>query len=183
MKKYVKIFIIMLCVMFISGCNNKDINDNDKFKEEYSAIKLDFYNDIKYSDIDEVLDIIDNGSGVIYLGSSDNDLCLVSVPILLNASDSTDLDNIYYVNTSNIDKEFSIKDKDGNVIIDNDNMNIPLVLFIYEGNIISYHVGTIDNKLELSEDETIELYNLYLEGIHNVLNDQCDSDNNGEEHC
>ena len=183
MKKYIKIFIIVLCLIFISGCKDKKENNNDglRFIEEYSAIGIEEYDNVKYSDIDEVLDIIDNGSGVIYFGSGDNDLCLLSVPILFNASDNTSLDRIYYVSINDIDKEFSIKDKEDNVIISNDNMNIPLVLFVYDGNIVSYHVGTIDNKVELTDDESIELYNIYVNGIHDVLNDQCDS--NGDEHC
>ena len=31
----------------------------------------------------------------------------------------------------------------------------------------------IDDKVDLSEDETIDLYNIYLEGIHKVLQDAC----------
>lgn len=183
MKKYIKIFVILLCIMFISGCKDKndDSKDSYRFKEEYSAIGIEEYNNIKYSDIDEVLDIIDNSSGVIYFGSGDNDLCLISVPILFNASDNTNLERIYYVSTNNIDKEFSIKDKEGNVIISNDNLNIPLVLFVYSGDIVSYHIGTIDDKVDLTDEESIELYNIYLDGIHDVLNDQCDS--GGDVHC
>ena len=55
-----------------------------------------------------------------------------------------------------------------------ENKNIPLVLFVLEGKIEAYHVGTIEDKVELSEDETIDLYNSYLDCIHKVLQDACD---------
>ena len=184
MKKYFKILIIVLCVFVVSGCNNKkDDGDGERFKKEYDTLDISSDNIIKYSDIDKVLDILDSDSGVIYIGNSSDDLSKVIVPILLSASESTDLDKIYYVDSNKIEKEFSIDDKDGNVIISNNKLDIPLVMFIYDGSVIDYHIGSIDDKLELSEEETIELYNKYLDGIHGVLNDQCDTDNKGDEHC
>ena len=184
MKKCTKFLIIILCLSVISGCNNKkDIGDGERFKKEYDTLDISSDNIIKYSDMDKILDMLDNDSGVIYIGNSSDDLSKVIVPILLSASESTDLDRIYYVDSSKIEKEFSIDDKDGNVIISNNKLDIPLVMFIYDGSVIDYHIGSIDNKLELSEDETIELYNKYLDGIHGVLNDQCDTDNKGDEHC
>ena len=184
MKKCTKFLIIILCLSVISGCNNKkDIGDGERFKKEYDTLDISSDNIIKYSDMDKILDMLDNDSGVIYIGNSSDDLSKVIVPILLSASESTDLDRIYYVDSSKIEKEFSIDDKDGNVIISNNKLDIPLVMFIYDGSVIDYHNGSIDNKVELSEEETIELYNKYLDGIHGVLNDQCDTDNKGDEHC
>ena len=184
MKKYVKLVIIFLCIFIVSGCNiKKNISDGEKFKEEYSALDIDSNNVIKYSDISEILEILDDGSAVIYIGTSGNDLSRVIIPVLLNASESTDIDKIYYVDSSKIDKTFEIKDKEGKVIISDNEMNIPVVLFADEGSVIDYYIGSIDNKLELSEEETVELYNKYLQGIHGVLNDQCDTEGKGDEHC
>lgn len=184
MNKYMRILIILLCVLVVSGCNNKkNTTDAERFKEEYSMLDIDENNIIEYSSINNVLKMLDKDSGVVYIGNSNDDLSKKILPILLNASDNTDLDKIYYVDSSKIRKKFNIKDKDNKVIISDTELEIPLVLFIANGDVIDYHIGTIDNKLDLNKDEIISLYFEYLDGIHKVLNDQCDTDSKGDEHC
>ena len=53
---------------------------------------------------------------------------------------------------------------------------MPIVLNILEGKITSYHIGTINDKDKLSESEELELYNIYTDGIHEVLQDTCDEE-------
>ncbi len=55
-------------------------------------------NNIKYISIDEALDILDSGSGVIYFGYASCPYSRSAVPVLLDAMTSSELDTIYYVN-------------------------------------------------------------------------------------
>lgn len=68
--------------------------DGVKFSET-SIIKD---NNIKYISMDEALDILDSGSGVIYFGYASCPYSRSAVPVLLDAMTSSELDTIYYVN-------------------------------------------------------------------------------------
>ena len=167
----IKNYLIVIFVCFICiGCGNK--RDVDRFKAEYEkyndqyvALDLDDTSIVRYSDVDEVNKIIDSGSGVLFFGSPSDNLSRKVIEILLEVADSTDLENIYYLNSL-----------DGVVGIDDVDKKIPLVLFVLDGKIVSYKSGTIDDKVELSDDEVIELYNFYSEGVHKVLQDACDEE-------
>ena len=159
MKKIMLIFILIL----LTGCMNE--SDNIKFKKEYENNKSEIIltipedNYMKYTSKEKVLEIIKTGTGVIYIGNANNTECRQIVKTLINAADSTDLETIYYYNEEDID---FLKDYFGNTII-------PTVIFVYEGEIKSFKQG-----FESEE----ELYDTYLDGIHDVLNDICDDDCN-----
>lgn len=86
--------------------------DEKKFKKEYESlngttrtngqknkeINILEDNNIKYITLEEAATILDSGSGVIYFGFSACPWCRNSVPVLLNAMESSDLEEIYYVN-------------------------------------------------------------------------------------
>lgn len=165
--------IVLLIVMFslCIGCGNNEQTDALKFKNEYekyndSKIELEIDDDniIKYSNLDSINDIIANGTGVIFIGNPSDNLSRVAIEILLQAADSTDLDTIYYY-----DKVDDIKGLE-----EVENLKVPLVINVLEGEIKSYKVGTVSDKTKLNEEEEMDLYNIYLEGIHEVLQDSCD---------
>ena len=169
--KYKKILIILLSLIII-GCTNNKLN-KETFKQEYekynsTKIKLDIEenNIIEYVSKEEINKIIKSKTGVIFIGNPQDNLSRVSIKLLLEASDSTDLDKIYYI--SSLDKIENLDTID--------NIKIPLVLFILNGKIIDYNIGTINDKIELSDNEQIDLYNKYLDGIHKVLQDTCDEE-------
>lgn len=83
-----------------------------KFKEEYEAlngtvrqstmvdnktISIIEDNNVEYIDMDKAADILENGSGLIYFGFAACPWCRNAVPVLLKAMESTNLENIYYV--------------------------------------------------------------------------------------
>ena len=166
-----KIILFLAIIIIITGCNNKE-SDAIKFKKEYekynkSNIKLEIDEDniIKYSKFDNINKIIKEGTGVIFIGNPKDDLSRTSLKVLLNAADSTDLQKIYY--NSSLD----------NIKIEGiDNLQMPLVVNVLEGKIKSYHIGTINNSKKLSESDEMELYNIYTDGIHQVLGDTCDEE-------
>ena len=168
MMKLKNVILIIFCLILCVGCNNTKKTDAIKFKEEYekyndSKIKLeiDENNIITYATTEEINKIIKEKTGVIFIGSPKDNLSRTAIKTLLEASDSTDLTTIYYIDK--IDSIEGIEEK-----------KTPLVLNVLEGEVISYHTGTINDSTNLSEDDELELYNIYLDGIHEVLQDSCD---------
>lgn len=122
-----KRILLILCIFLfvITGCTK---SDSVKFKkeyeefngkksstgEEYISLDIDKDNYIKYSGIDEVIDIINNGTGVIYFGYPECLKCRNVVDVLLDVSDSTSVDTIYYLNVKNIRDRYSL-DENGNI--------------------------------------------------------------------
>ncbi len=166
-KKLFFVILILICI----GCTNNKVSDSVKFKREYEKynneyLKLDIDEDniIKYSDVQEINKIISSGTGVIFIGNAKDDISRRVIDILFKVSDSTGLDKIYYIDSlDNIKGMDDISDK-----------KIPIVLFVLDGKIVKYYVGTINDKVDLTSDEEMELYNKYLDGIHEVLQDNCD---------
>lgn len=167
-----KILIIVFCLLLIVGCGKKEEETDaikfkrefEKYNDRYLELEIDDDNIISYADSEKINNVIKNGTGVIFVGDPCDNNSREALKILLSASDSTDLSNIYY-----IDSLDDIDDIEG---IDKE--SVPVVIDVLKGKIVDYHVGTIDNKDELSEDEELTLYNIYLEGIHKVLQDSCD---------
>lgn len=112
------ITIVSIFAIFVgyNYFNDKELTKNSdgiKFKEEYEKLndtinsnnnkkypKMSIKNDnvIKYSTYDEVLQIIKEGTGVIYLGFPECPWCRNAVPVLLEAASESELDTIYYLN-------------------------------------------------------------------------------------
>lgn len=168
--KYQKIILILLC-FFCLACRKEEKTDEVLFKEEYEnynnqyiSLEISEHNLMKYSSVEEVNHLIQNGTGVIYIGRAADDLSRRVADVLIDVANNTDLDVIYY-----------LKELDGIVGIEEiTKEEIPIVLFVLDGKITSYHVGTIEDKVDLSEDEVLQLYNIYMNGIHEVLQDACD---------
>lgn len=122
-----KILLLFTCLILLVGCGKE--SDSEKFKEEYESLNgqttssgnsylnvtIDKNNVIKYASIEEIIDIIDNKTGVIYLGYPECPWCRNIVSPLLEAADSTSIDTIYYLNMHDIRDKKSL-DSDGNVI-------------------------------------------------------------------
>ncbi|MBR6690011.1 MAG: hypothetical protein IKL65_01610 [Bacilli bacterium] len=104
---------------------NKDTNiDAIKFKEEYEALNgtvvyedlkysnlnISENNPMKYSNYDELLDIIENKSGVIYLGFPGCPWCRSALPILLEAAKENEINTIYYLNILNERDAYVVED-------------------------------------------------------------------------
>lgn len=65
---------------------------------KFSEVSIIKDNNIKYISMDEALDILDSGSGIIYFGYASCPYSRSAVPVLLDAMTSSELDAIYYVN-------------------------------------------------------------------------------------
>ena len=125
---------ILIIIIFLGGYltvqynKHKDNNntpgytmtdDERTFKEEYETLnnttrangtqnkKISIMedNNIVYITLDEAVDILDSGSGIIYFGYAADPYSRIAVPTLLEAMDVNSLDKIYYVNIRPNDKE------------------------------------------------------------------------------
>ena len=126
------IVVIFLSGYFILKNNNKSpfesltaTADEKEFKKEYESIngttrtngqevkKINIRdkNKMEYIDIEKALEILDNGSGVIYFGYAADPLCRNAVPSIIEAAADANLDKIYYINVRPNDKiENDIRD-------------------------------------------------------------------------
>lgn len=215
--------LILLILSLISIGKDKKIvedklSDSVKFKNEYEKVNgktnesdktypevnISEKNEIKYSDYNEVINVITSGTGVIYLGYETCPWCRNSVPLLLQAAENTNLDKIYYINIKN-DRDVKIlengdvkTEKEGtegynnllkalgetasiyNGLNDDSIKRIyaPTVIFVKNGVVQSLHVSTVDSQTDpyipMTSLQRQELYNIYLNGILNIKDSSCD---------
>lgn len=127
------VLLVILVLFFYFSNSDEDVvnfNDGSMFMEEYESLNdektmdnkkyprvdIGVSNKIKYLTIGEVLNILDNGTAVIYIGYAECLYCRSAVQVLLDTAKEMELKNIYYLDISNV---WDIKevDADGNVVI------------------------------------------------------------------
>ena len=99
MKKVVIILLVTICsIIIISGCEVKktnEVTDAERFASEYSVSEN---NPFKYSNIDEILDIFENGTGIIFFADSDCEWCSATAKVFNEALQYKNIDKVYYYN-------------------------------------------------------------------------------------
>lgn len=197
MSKKNKITLLVLIVIFISAIiylvvinSNKELNRSDalKFKEEYESINtqkdddgnykykslsISDNNNIKYSNAQEVIETLKNGSGVIYFGFPECPWCRTMISPLLDVSNEFKSNKVLYFNAKPI-RDTKHLDENGNIITDEDGtqeykeivsllydylgsyeglnddtikrLYFPTVVFVKSGEIIGIHIGTVDSQ-------------------------------------
>ncbi len=115
--------ILCLCMAIISYISVTNLNtDAIKFKKEYESlngteknnkkykkVEISRNNPIKYSNYDEIIDIIKNKTGIIYLGFPECPWCRSAVPVLLDVARDNNVDTIYYLNILNERDSYIVK--------------------------------------------------------------------------
>lgn len=128
--KKLSVLILILCLFGLTACNNK--TDAQKFKDEYESLNgqnspsgkkykklnIDSENPIKYSNYDEVLDVINNGTGIIYFGYPECPWCRTAINVLFETAKDYDIDTIYYMNLK--DERDYKEVKDGKIVFQED---------------------------------------------------------------
>ena len=128
MKKKLLIIVLLISLITITGCNNKELTDAQKFKEEYESINnktikkhkvrkvtIKEDNPIVYKEAKDIVKMIDNKETfIVYFGFSDCPWCRSMIETLLKVADDYNIDKIYYVDIKNIKDEKEL-DKDGNI--------------------------------------------------------------------
>jgi len=126
--------------------------DASKFSQEYHSVSED--NVFVYRDVDQIIRIMEKGTGVVYLGFPDCQWCQAYVKYLNEAALETGIDKIYYFNIyedrlNNTEKYQKIiallsnnlqSDEEGNPRV-----YVPNISFYIDGNLIA-------NDYESSKD-------------------------------
>jgi len=129
--------------------NPKDVlsskTDSAKFYLEYPEVGKN--NVYKYRTIDEIIKILENGTGIVYLGFPECKWCQAYVPMLNEVAISRGLENIYYFNIlddrKNNTKEYKkiVELLDEYLQYDNEGekrVYVPAVIAISKGEIVGF---------------------------------------------
>lgn len=185
--------IIILTILLIISCltiyikNNQ--NDEIKFKKEYEqlnnketkqgkkylTVNIKKNNKIKYSSFKEIENLLTNGTGIIYFGFPECPWCRNIIEPLIEASEESKINQIYYYNALEIrdikhlnDNNEIITDKEGtteykklielmyNELGEYEGLNdktikrlyFPTVVFVKEGKIINMHISTLEEQTD-----------------------------------
>lgn len=214
--------IILICIItFITVKKNRVTKDEKSFKKEYERyngytnpgsdkkyfdVNIEEKNGIKYLDDDEVIDMLQNKTGIIYFGFPTCPWCRSMIEVLLDAKDSTNQKNIYYYNALDIRDEKVLEDgkvkttkkgkKNYYKILDilGDKASVyeeledesikrlyfPTVVFVRNGKIVDIHISTVDSQEDpykkLNKKQKAELKKIYTRGIAKMNGKECDSD-------
>ncbi len=83
-------------------------NDSDK---DYLEVSLKENNPVQIKTDEEILDVLENGTGVIYFGFNSCPWCRSMVETLIESFDDNELENLYYVDVKDIRSTFEVKKK------------------------------------------------------------------------
>ena len=177
---------LVVYIVFIKKDNN---TDNIKFSKEYTSVSKD--NVFVYRSKDEIINILEHGTGIVYLGYPECPWCMAYVVLLNEIAKNEGIEKIYYYNIRE-DRKNNTEFYQKVVSILNDYLNydeegkkrifVPNVTFVKEGKIIFN-----DNETSLisegtpSEYWTEEKKTLFNEkfrkNINELLDDVCTSCN------
>lgn len=191
--KYIILGVLLLLIaslvvyfVFIKKDNN---TDNIKFSKEYTSVSKD--NVFVYRSKDEIINILEHGTGIVYLGYPECPWCMAYVPLLNEIAKNEGIEKIYYYNIRE-DRKNNTKFYQKVVSILNDYLDydeegkkrifVPNITFVKEGKIIfnDNETSLISDKVP-SEYWTEEKKNLFNEklrkNINELLDDVCTSCN------
>lgn len=185
MKK--KILLICGIIVFILGITIFFLYQNDsiRFKFSYEYINLVEYkngkkikveipydNRIKYVNEKETLNLLKEGTGVLYFGYNTCPWCRNVIPVLIDVVKENDIDTIYYADINKLN--FSYNDKElykvlNDYLRENDEgekvLAVPDIYFIKDGKIIGHQLGSVESYNnpynEMTNEQQQELKSIY----------------------
>lgn len=186
-----KVLLGLICFLLI-GCGTKNTitNDIEKFKEEYESqneqteitLTIDIDSSLKYLTVEQANQMLEEQTGILYLGYPTCPWCRNIVPILLEVAKENHM-TIFYVNTkearANLEQsdqfsklisllsEYLNEDESGNKVL-----YVPDIYFVKNGKIIGHHLGSVESQdnpyIPLTDDQRNELKTIYQEFINQI---------------
>ena len=185
-KKLIKKVISLLCLIIMTylfiyfGTQDYSvkIKDNVKFSNEYKDISKN--NIFYYAKEHEILDVLNNGSGVIFMGFSSNIWSHYYADYLNEMSIINDIDKIYYYDFKkdrSMDNQtyLNIVKKLNDYLVSNDlgekDVSAPTIVIVKGGKIIYFEneVSTVTGSISPEEYFTDYKKNLLMASIDNAL--------------
>ena len=183
------VLVIVLCLLACFFIKKDKFSDNIKFSKEYTSISED--NIFVYRSKEEIINILEHGTGIVYLGFPECPWCEAYVVLLNEIAKNEGIEKIYYYNIKE-DRDDNTKFYQKVVSILNDYLDydeegkrrifVPNITFVKKGKIIFN-----DNETSLISDKapseywTEEKKNLFNEklrkNINELLDDVCTSCN------
>ena len=184
------VIIAIALVLFFVFQNNEEeseISDALKFREEYTEVGED--NVFLYRNADEIVRILEHGTGVVYLGFPECKWCQKYVTYLNEAAEENNITRIYYLdiledrnnNTSEYQEivslldEYLEYDEEGNKRV-----YVPAVIVVDGGEIVGFDDETsldthdLDDPEEYwTEEEVNDLMNRLAEMFDYVNDGTC----------
>lgn len=174
-------------------------NKKTDMGKTYLSVNIKGKNIIKYSSYDEIFKILENGTGIIYFGFPECPWCRNLVESLLEAANDVGVDKIYYLNNKNdrdikklennkivteekgTDNYYKLLKKLDSVLgpyegLNDDNIKrlyFPTLLFVKDGEIVDYHIGTLSSQddpfVPLTTDQYNELKKVIEQKIKKII--------------
>lgn len=179
--------IIVLSLIIIIGLSlvgmlfiNKKESDSIKFSKEYEITENNVF---VYRNIDQIIKILENGSGIVYLGFPECPWCKAYVKYLNEVAIDNNMDKIYYYNILDDRKDNTEEYQKIVGILDdylryddegNKRIYVPAVISVKNGKITGFDDET---SYDTKNYETPEEYwkNEDLEGLKDKLNKMIES--------
>ena len=182
-------FFLLFCLLKVNKKENEVIKDNVKFSQEYGSVSED--NVFCYKTIDEIINILEHGTGVVYLGFPECPWCKEYVIYLNEVAKNSGCDKVYYFNILNDRKDNTKKYQEiVNILKDylpydeegNKRIYVPAVIAVKDGKIISFDDETskdtkgYDTPQEYWKNEDLDALKKKLsEMFKNTSNNICTS--------
>lgn len=192
MKKLVAVLLTFLLIL--TGCNSvkvtkvkDEINETDaiRFSNEYKKVDKD--NNFKYATYNNIIEIFEKSSGIIYLSYPSCVYCNEAAPILNEVAKEKKVKEIFYYNFSEIRSSNTLeykkltellKDYIGEDESGNKRITAPTTVFVQNGTIKGVIVGEFTDEeketKELSEESKNKLKEEYKKLTDEVYNADCD---------
>ncbi len=188
MKKKLLLIIPIIFAFLLIGCTKvEEETDSEKFAKEYTQVTTDNY--FVYRNSEEIIKILEHGTGVVYLGFPECQWCQAYVPILNEVADIEGLEKIYYYNILE-DRQNNTEAYQKMVEILNDYLQyddegnkriyVPSIIVISEGEIVgfddetAYDTKGYDTPSEYwTQEEISDLKGNLTVMIGKVLDNKC----------
>ena len=188
MKKKILLIIPIIFALLLTACTKEEKEtDAEIFAKEYTQVTEDNY--FVYRTSEQIIKILENGTGVVYLGFPECPWCQSYVKMLNEVADIEGLEKIYYLNILE-DRKNNTEDYQKIVEILKDHLQyddegnkkiyVPAVIVVSKGEIIgfndetSYDTKGFENPEDYWTEEEISDLKLNLtDMINQVLDNKC----------
>lgn len=136
---------LILSYFFLIKKDDNKIDDAKKFKSEYTNVTSD--NPFVYRSVDQIINILEKGTGVVYLGFPECPWCQAYVPYVEEVAKKVGIDKVYYFNIKedrkNNTEEYQKIVKILDVYLSNDDegnkrIYVPAIIVVRNGKIIEF---------------------------------------------